>query len=108
MIALEGVSRIFEVGDQRVHALSDVALEVGSGDYLAIMGPSGSGKSTLLHILGLLDRPTHGRYLLGGREVGRLSERDQARVRREIAERHLHPVQALDLAIPRLRVVAEQ
>ncbi len=83
MIALEGVSRIYPVGDQEVHALRNVDLRVGAGDYLAIMGPSGSGKSTLLHVLGLLDRPTSGRYFLGGEETESLDERARARLRRE-------------------------
>lgn len=83
MITLESVSRVFRVGDQEVHALRDVSVEIGDGEYVSIMGPSGSGKSTLMHILGLLDRPTSGRYLLGGRDAGSLEEKEQARVRRE-------------------------
>jgi putative ABC transport system ATP-binding protein len=83
MILLEGISRVYRVGDQEVHALREVDLEVGKGDYLAIMGPSGSGKSTLLHLLGLLDRPSAGRYLLDGDEVSGLDDKTQARLRRE-------------------------
>ncbi|MBI5136939.1 MAG: ABC transporter ATP-binding protein [Nitrospirae bacterium] len=81
MIALEGVGRTFTVGGSPVHALVDVALAVRAGDYLSIMGPSGSGKSTLLNVLGLLDRPNAGRYLLDGREVGTLNDTEQAAVR---------------------------
>jgi len=81
VIALQGLSRHFEVGDQIVRALQDINLEIPDGDYLALMGPSGSGKSTLLHILGCLDRPTSGRYVLDGREVGSLPEDELAEVR---------------------------
>ncbi len=83
MIRLEGVSRIYPVGDQRVHALADVDLTIDAGEYVSIMGPSGSGKSTLLHILGLLDRPSSGRYLLDGEDVTLLDENAQARTRRD-------------------------
>jgi putative ABC transport system ATP-binding protein len=81
VIELKGLSRHFEVGDQIVRALQDINLVIPDGDYLALMGPSGSGKSTLLHILGCLDRPTSGRYVLDGREVGSLPEDDLAEVR---------------------------
>jgi putative ABC transport system ATP-binding protein len=83
MIALQGVHRVFQVGEQAVHALNGVTLAAERGEYLSIMGPSGSGKSTLLHILGLLDRPTAGRYLLDGEDVTSLSEDELARTRRE-------------------------
>lgn len=83
MIALEGISRVFEVGGQTVQALRDVRLDIEAGDYVSLMGPSGSGKSTLLNVLGLLDRPNAGRYRLEGREVTDLSDAEQARVRRE-------------------------
>jgi len=81
VIELVGLSRHFRVGDQTVRALQDVNLTVPGGDYLALMGPSGSGKSTLLHILGCLDRPSAGSYVLDGREVGSLPESDLAKVR---------------------------
>jgi len=81
VIELRGLSRHFKVGDQIVRALQDINLAVPDGDYLALMGPSGSGKSTLLHILGCLDRPTSGQYLLDGREVGSLPEDELAEVR---------------------------
>ena len=66
-----------------MHALRSVDLRIGQGEYLSIMGPSGSGKSTLLNIIGLLDRPSAGRYELGGRDVTGLADDDLARARRE-------------------------
>ena len=82
MIRLEQVNRIFQVGDQQVHALADVNLDLAAGEYVSVMGPSGSGKSTLLNILGLLDQPTSGRYLLEGEDVTGLTDVEQAAVRR--------------------------
>jgi len=83
MIALEHLERVFEVGDQQVHALAGVSLDIAAGEYVSIMGPSGSGKSTLLHILGLLDRPTAGTYRLKGRDVTALDDAAQAALRRD-------------------------
>ena len=83
MIELKNVCRSFIVGDQRVSALLDIDLQLGDGEYLSIMGPSGSGKSTMLNLLGLLDRPTSGAYLLDGGNVTDLSDEQQARVRSE-------------------------
>ncbi|HEX5054279.1 MAG TPA: ABC transporter ATP-binding protein [Planctomycetota bacterium] len=82
MIELRHVERVFQVGDQAVHALRAVDLRVGRGEYLSLMGPSGSGKSTLLHVLGLLDRPSSGQYLFDGQDVTALDDAAQARVRR--------------------------
>jgi putative ABC transport system ATP-binding protein len=83
MIELQNVSRTFIVGDQQVAALRDINLQLGAAEYLSIMGPSGSGKSTLLNLLGLLDRPSSGNYLLDGGNVTDLNDEQQARVRRE-------------------------
>ncbi len=81
MIELRAVSRHFQVGDQVVRALDEVGLTIESGDYVSIMGPSGSGKSTLLNVIGLLDRPTSGLYLLDGRETTSLGDDELAHVR---------------------------
>lgn len=83
MIELCHVGRIFTVGDQQVAALQEIDLRVDAGEYISIMGPSGSGKSTMLNMLGLLDRPTSGKYLLDGGDVTDLDDEQQARVRRE-------------------------
>ncbi len=80
-IRLSGIERVFHLGDSEVHALSALNLTIAAGEYVAVMGPSGSGKSTLLNLLGLLDRPDAGRYLLEGRDVSALSPEEQALVR---------------------------
>jgi putative ABC transport system ATP-binding protein len=81
LMKLEGITKVYGEGDLAVEALRGVNLEVGVGDYLAVMGPSGSGKSTLMHILGLLDSPTAGSYLLDGEEVAGFSARKLAHLR---------------------------
>src|SRR3982751_2121804 len=81
MIELTQVHRQFLVGDQEVHALDDVNLRIDAGEYVSIMGPSGSGKSTLLNVVGLLDRPSSGMYVLDGRETTMLSDDELAQVR---------------------------
>lgn len=83
MIELQAINRFFQVGDQQVHALDSVSLSLAQNDYLSIMGPSGSGKSTLLNILGLLDQPTSGRYLLDGLDVTTFSDNTLAQTRRK-------------------------
>ena len=82
MIALAGICREFMVGDERVAALRDVDLTIATGEYVAVMGPSGSGKSTLLNIIGLLDRPDAGTYLLDNEDITGLGDRQQAALRR--------------------------
>jgi putative ABC transport system ATP-binding protein len=81
LMRLEGITKVYGEGDLSVEALKGIDLEVGVGDYLAVMGPSGSGKSTLMHILGLLDSPTRGSYTLDGEEVARFSRRKLAHLR---------------------------
>jgi len=82
VIRLESIQRIFQVGDETVYGLREVDLAIQEGEYLSIMGPSGSGKSTLLNILGLLDRPNRGTYFLDEVDTTRLSDNQQAEVRR--------------------------
>jgi putative ABC transport system ATP-binding protein len=81
IIALEGVTRVYRMGESDVRALDDVSLTIARGEFVAIMGPSGSGKSTMLNVLGCLDSPSTGRYLLDGRPVEHLSEDQLAEVR---------------------------
>jgi putative ABC transport system ATP-binding protein len=81
IIALEHVSRVYRMGESDVRALDDVSLRIERGEYVAIMGPSGSGKSTMLNVLGCLDSPSAGSYLLDGEPVEHLSEDQLAEVR---------------------------
>jgi putative ABC transport system ATP-binding protein len=83
LIRLVGVRKVFYTDEIETHALSDVHLEVHSGQFIEVMGPSGCGKSTLLAIVGLLDTPTEGEYWLEGRPVFRLSGHERARVRND-------------------------
>ena len=81
LIALTGIKKVFYTDEVETHALSDIHLEIRKGEYLAIAGPSGCGKTTLLSILGLLDSPTEGSYILDGQPVSRLTAAERARVR---------------------------
>jgi len=85
LIKMQGVSKIFFTDELETHALAQIDMEIKKGEYLAIAGPSGCGKSTLLAILGLLDSPTEGDYLLNGKPVSSLKLSDRSRIRnREI------------------------
>jgi putative ABC transport system ATP-binding protein len=85
LLKLDGVTKVFLTDEVETHALSDIHMEIDKGEYVSIAGPSGCGKSTLLSILGLLDSPTEGRYLLNDRAVADLPASERARVRnREI------------------------
>ncbi|WP_258359834.1 ABC transporter ATP-binding protein [Moorella sulfitireducens] len=81
VIKLEGVTRVYASGENRVHALRGIDLEITAGEMVAIMGASGSGKSTLMHILGCLDKPTGGRYLFRGQDVTGLTPDQLAYIR---------------------------
>jgi putative ABC transport system ATP-binding protein len=81
VIGLEGVSKIYKMGDTAVHALDDVTLAIDEGEFVAIVGPSGSGKSTLMNILGCLDTPTSGKYEFEGKDVSKLNDNELAAIR---------------------------
>jgi putative ABC transport system ATP-binding protein len=84
VIETENLTKIYGEGENRVEALAGVSLKVERGGWVAVVGPSGSGKSTLMNLLGLLDRPTSGRYLLDGREVSGLRGGEVTKARREL------------------------
>src|SRR3982751_4993774 len=81
LIRLEGLTKVFSTDEVETHALSGIHLEIAQGEYVSISGPSGCGKSTLLSILGLLDSPTGGEYMLDGQPVANLTLSERARIR---------------------------
>lgn len=81
MILIKNMTKLYKNGDNEVAALKEVNLHIKKGEFVAIMGPSGSGKSTLMNILGCLDKPTSGEYLLDGEEIARMNNRQLAHVR---------------------------
>ncbi|MEY2753210.1 MAG: ABC transporter ATP-binding protein [Schleiferiaceae bacterium] len=83
VIHLRGITRDFKLGAQTVHVLKGIDLDIQRGEYVALMGPSGSGKSTLMNLLGCLDTPTSGTYVLAGRDVSRMAENELAEVRNQ-------------------------
>ena len=101
-IHLEGVSKVYRVGDQEIHALKKIDLRIEEGEFVSIIGPSGSGKSTLMHLLGCLDKPTTGRMEICGNDLSRASKNELAVVRnKEIG----FVFQAFNL-LPKLDVVS--
>ncbi|EHL78175.1 MULTISPECIES: ABC transporter ATP-binding protein [Bacillus] len=83
IIRMENITKSYSLGGEVVHALRGVSLQIGKGDFLAIVGPSGSGKSTLMNIIGCLDRPDEGRYILDGKEIDKMIDSELATVRNE-------------------------
>ena len=83
VLQIEDVHKYYDMGETRVHALRGVTLEVAAGEFVAVMGASGSGKSTLMNIIGCLDRPSSGRYLLEGMDVSQLDKRSLAGIRNQ-------------------------
>jgi putative ABC transport system ATP-binding protein len=81
LIKLENIKKVYEMGKIKVHALKGITLSINAADYLAIMGPSGSGKSTLMNIIGCLDVPSHGNYILDGKKVSKLGDSELAQIR---------------------------
>lgn len=81
VIEIENVTKVYQMGDVQVHALNGVTLKIERGEMVAIIGPSGSGKSTLMNIIGCLDTPTAGKYILDGVDVSELSDDEQAAIR---------------------------
>lgn len=81
IISLKNIRRSYQIGEETIHALSDLSLSIAKNEYVALMGPSGSGKSTLMNIIGCLDTPSAGEYILNGQSVANMSDNDLAAVR---------------------------
>ncbi|MGV3541375.1 MAG: ABC transporter ATP-binding protein, partial [Rufibacter sp.] len=81
IIQTENISKVYQMGAERIHALRSISIEIKKGEYVAFMGPSGSGKSTLMNIVGCLDTPTDGRYILNGNDVSNMADNELATVR---------------------------
>ena len=83
MIETRDLWKTYVMGDEEIHALRGVSISIERGEYVAIMGPSGSGKSTLMNLIGCLDTPSRGTYLLNGKEVSLMNDNELARIRNE-------------------------
>lgn len=83
IIKINSIMKSYQLGGETVHALNNVSLEIQEGEFLAIIGPSGSGKSTLMNMLGCLDRPDSGTYMLDGNEIGKMNDNQLASIRNQ-------------------------
>jgi putative ABC transport system ATP-binding protein len=83
LIETNDLWKTYTMGDEEIHALRGVSIQIEKGEYVAIMGPSGSGKSTLMNLIGCLDTPSQGTYLLNGKEVSTMNDNELARIRNE-------------------------
>ncbi|MDP4084371.1 MAG: ABC transporter ATP-binding protein [Bacillota bacterium] len=83
MIQISNLMKSYKLGGETVHALNNVSLDIKKGEFLAIIGPSGSGKSTLMNMIGCLDRPDTGQYLLDGKEIGKMNDNELATIRNQ-------------------------
>lgn len=81
VISLKNIARSFQIGNETIRALKSISIEIAKNEYVALMGPSGSGKSTLMNLLGCLDTPTSGQYILNGTDVSKLSDNELAEIR---------------------------
>jgi putative ABC transport system ATP-binding protein len=81
LISVKDLAKVYRVGEVSVHALRHITLDIAAGEFVSVVGPSGSGKSTFMHIVGCLDRPTAGRYVLNGRDVSQLSDDELSAIR---------------------------
>jgi putative ABC transport system ATP-binding protein len=83
LIETRDLWKTYQMGEEEIHALRGVSIQIDRGEYVAIMGPSGSGKSTLMNLIGCLDTPSRGTYLLNGKEVSQMNDNELARIRNE-------------------------
>jgi putative ABC transport system ATP-binding protein len=83
IIEIRSLMKTYKLGGETVHALNDVSIKIEKGEFLAIIGPSGSGKSTLMNMIGCLDRPQSGKYLLDGKDIGKMNDNQLASIRNQ-------------------------